>query len=308
MEMDIGSRLREARESKGLSLEQVQETTKIQKRYLQAIEKNEFKVLPGKFYTRAFIREYASAVGLDPEQVMEDHKGELPSYEDEGAIQYSRVQKTRKESTSKTSSSPKVFPGILTVLVIVVVMFMVWFFLSNNDSTGDGKAQDASGSNDEVSVPADSEGENSNEEPKESEKASDEGTSDTEDAEEASADDQKEDQPEEEPQAEFELAKQGTGSFPEHVYDVTGVEKGTLTIELSGRSYLEVHSPKNGENLIQPIEYTADKSPITLEISGKDQIYIKTGNAPGTTVKINDQEVEFPNPEISTQKLLLNFK
>lgn len=301
MEMDIGSRLKDARESKELSLEEVQENTKIQKRYLQAIENNEFKVLPGKFYTRAFIREYAAAVGLDPEQVMEEHKGELPTYEDEEAIQYSRVQKTSKEATAKTSASSRVFPSVLTVLIIVGALFMVWFFLLSNDSSENGKAQDTSESSDEVSVPGDS----SEEGQKEEEDASSEGTSD----EDQSAEKEQEDkQPEEKAEVEMNLVEEGSGGFPEHVYEVSGVKEGTLTIELTGTSYLEVHAPKNGENLIQPIEYTVDKSPITLELSGKEQLYIKTGNAPGTTVKVNDQEVEFPNKELSTQKLLLNFK
>ncbi|WP_232324770.1 helix-turn-helix domain-containing protein [Halobacillus mangrovi] len=303
MEMDIGSRLREARESKGLSLEEVQENTKIQKRYLQAIENNEFKVLPGKFYTRAFIREYAAAVGLDPEQVMEEHKGELPTYEDEEAIQYSRVQKTRKETTAKASGGSRVFPSLLTLLVIVGTLFMVWFFLLNNDSSENGKAQDTSESSDEVFVPADSEDDSSEEGQKEEEDAPSDGASD----EDQSAE-KEQDQAEEKPEVEMNLVEEGSGGFPEHVFEVSGVKEGTLTIELTGTSYLEVHAPKNGENLIQPIEYTIDKSPITVELSGKEQLYIKTGNAPGTTVKVNDQEVEFPNKELSTQKLLLNFK
>lgn len=304
MEMDIGSRMKEARESKGLSLEEVQENTKIQKRYLQAIENNEFKILPGKFYTRAFIREYAAAVGLDPEQVMEEHKGELPTYEDEEAIQYSRVQKTRKEPTATVSGGSRVFPGVLTVLVIVGTLFMVWFFLLNNDSSENGKAQDTSESSDEVFVPSDSEDASSDNGKQEEDTAS-EGTTDEDQTAEK---EQENNQAEEKPEVEMNLVEEGSGGFPEHVYEVSGVKEGTLTIELTGTSYLEVHAPKNGENLIQPIEYTVDKSPITVQLSGKEQLYIKTGNAPGTTVKVNDQEVEFPDKELSTQKLLLNFK
>ena len=61
--MEIGENLREAREAKEISLDDIQEMTKIQKRYLVAIEAEDFHVLPGRFYARAFIKEYAQAVG-----------------------------------------------------------------------------------------------------------------------------------------------------------------------------------------------------------------------------------------------------
>ncbi len=69
--MDIGAKLREARESKGMTLEDVQQRTKIQKRYLKAIEENNHSVMPGEFYTRAFIKEYAQTVGLNPDEVLQ---------------------------------------------------------------------------------------------------------------------------------------------------------------------------------------------------------------------------------------------
>ena len=62
---DIGDKLRSAREAKGLSIEDIEKATKIQSRYLTAIEDDDFDKLPGDFYVRAFIRQYAQVVGLD---------------------------------------------------------------------------------------------------------------------------------------------------------------------------------------------------------------------------------------------------
>ena len=67
---ELGNRLKEARLVKGLSLDDLQEITKIQKRYLIGIEEGNYSMMPGKFYVRAFIKQYAEAVGLEPEEII----------------------------------------------------------------------------------------------------------------------------------------------------------------------------------------------------------------------------------------------
>ncbi|PJH64289.1 DUF4115 domain-containing protein, partial [Salmonella enterica subsp. enterica serovar Enteritidis] len=64
----------------GYTLDDLQQTTKIQKRYLQAIEDWNTDILPGRFYARAFIKQYADIVGLDGEQLLEENV-EQPSKE-----------------------------------------------------------------------------------------------------------------------------------------------------------------------------------------------------------------------------------
>ncbi len=69
---ELGNRLKEAREEKGMSLDDLQAATKIQKRYLTALEEGNYDIIPGKFYVRAFIKQYAEAVGLDSELLFEE--------------------------------------------------------------------------------------------------------------------------------------------------------------------------------------------------------------------------------------------
>src|SRR5699024_5480846 len=77
--------------------------TKIQKRYLVAIEQDDFNALPGKFYARAFIKEYAQAVGLDPDEVLQGFdESEIAS--EEPATQYTRMNRTNQAKDSKGSS------------------------------------------------------------------------------------------------------------------------------------------------------------------------------------------------------------
>ena len=70
----VGNRLREARGRRKLSLQEVEEATKIRGRYLQAIEDEDWDGLPSDTYARAFIRTYAALVGLDGERLAEEQR------------------------------------------------------------------------------------------------------------------------------------------------------------------------------------------------------------------------------------------
>ena len=61
----IGERLQQAREAKGLSLDDVASQTRIPIRHLQHIEREEWDALPAVTYCVGFVRSYAGAVGLD---------------------------------------------------------------------------------------------------------------------------------------------------------------------------------------------------------------------------------------------------
>lgn len=65
-----GELLRQARESQGLPLDEIARGTHIRVEYLAAIEDNNFAQLPGDVYTRGFLRNYASFVGLNPQDVI----------------------------------------------------------------------------------------------------------------------------------------------------------------------------------------------------------------------------------------------
>jgi Helix-turn-helix domain len=74
MENRIGEVLRRARERREIELSEVEAATRIRVRYLRAIESEEWDVLPGGVYTRAFIRTYGSFLGLDGERLAEDYR------------------------------------------------------------------------------------------------------------------------------------------------------------------------------------------------------------------------------------------
>lgn len=70
----IGEKLRVEREQKGLSVEQIARDTNIAKRYLNALESEDFSVFPGDPYLIGFLRNYAEYLGLDPEEMVSLYK------------------------------------------------------------------------------------------------------------------------------------------------------------------------------------------------------------------------------------------
>ena len=71
---ELGLILQEARENKGLTLEEVQEETRINADYLGALENGEYGALPSPVHVRGFLRNYARFLDLDPKPLLERYK------------------------------------------------------------------------------------------------------------------------------------------------------------------------------------------------------------------------------------------
>ena len=77
MTTDVGSRLRQAREQRGLTLRDIASATKISMTALKAIERNEFTRLPGGVFRRAYVGAVACAVGLNADELTRDYRAQF---------------------------------------------------------------------------------------------------------------------------------------------------------------------------------------------------------------------------------------
>jgi cytoskeletal protein RodZ len=75
---EIGTRLREARERRGLELAEVERDTRIRARWLRALEEERFDQLPGRVYAIGFLRTYARYVGLEEQPFVDELSSRLP--------------------------------------------------------------------------------------------------------------------------------------------------------------------------------------------------------------------------------------
>jgi transcriptional regulator with XRE-family HTH domain len=67
---ELGKTLSQARVARGLTLEDCERDTRISKRYLDALEREDWRIFPAPVYSRAFLRTYAQYLSLDAHQLM----------------------------------------------------------------------------------------------------------------------------------------------------------------------------------------------------------------------------------------------
>lgn len=138
---ELGALLRRAREEKGLSLDDIQELTKIRKRYLEAIESGDYSVLPGTFYVRAFVKNYSEAVGLEPDEVLRVYQHEIPASPVEQTVEPIPARKPRRVKSQTSERFGKIGFNLVMWLFLVVIVVVVWYYYFNKDS-GDPKTVD----------------------------------------------------------------------------------------------------------------------------------------------------------------------
>lgn len=127
---DLGQLLKKARNERKLTLDDLQESTKIRKRYLEAIEEGDFKVLPGNFYTRAFIKSYAEAVGLDPEEVLRLYRNVIPDHTPEPKPDTGR---SRRRATANMDNVSKWMTSLLLFSFLLLIVIVIYSVAYNKD-------------------------------------------------------------------------------------------------------------------------------------------------------------------------------
>ncbi|MCL4542107.1 MAG: DUF4115 domain-containing protein [Chloroflexi bacterium] len=113
----VGQQLREAREARGISLEELSRETRIRLAYLEALERDEYERLPAIVYARGFLRTCASYLGLEPEVLLRQFE-----------MDYRPISPQRPQSPQEVpvtvwhGPSPRAMTGAVAIVVIVLVI------------------------------------------------------------------------------------------------------------------------------------------------------------------------------------------
>ncbi len=120
----LPERLLEAREQKGVDLYRAERDTKIRARYLAALERGDYRELPGAVYTKGFLRNYALYLGLDPDDVLlqwRRERGDAPTGTETGIVAPKPLTAPRR---GFTFSFGILVAAVLTVGVLLFVGYL----------------------------------------------------------------------------------------------------------------------------------------------------------------------------------------
>jgi cytoskeletal protein RodZ len=118
----LPQRLYAARERKRVDLSRAERDTKIRAHYLDALERGDWRALPGAVYTKGFLRNYALYLGLDPEEVLGDWRRERSDARETEPIVVPRALTAPRQGLSFTPGV--VWAVLLTVGVIAFAVYM----------------------------------------------------------------------------------------------------------------------------------------------------------------------------------------
>lgn len=129
----FGEKLKQEREKRKITLEQISVTTKIGTRMLQALEEDKFNQLPGGIFNKGFVRAYSRAVGLDEDQTVADYlqaSGDAPPVSTEIAPREDHAQENaeRVARLEASNETRRQLPwGLFAVgLLLIALVLSFW--------------------------------------------------------------------------------------------------------------------------------------------------------------------------------------
>ena len=129
------SLLKSHREAKGVEIQEIAEYTKINPKYLHAIESGDFKVLPN-VYMRLFLRSYAQFIGADTEQALDDYElhttGKVSAKMDNMPESSSEITSEELNGVAQILGNSPIPPKqIMTGLAVVLGLFIFFNLVSS---------------------------------------------------------------------------------------------------------------------------------------------------------------------------------
>ena len=115
MSLTLGEKLRQAREERGVSISEVAEQTRISALYLECIENDDYRTLPGGIFNKGFVKSFAKVVGIDEQEALHDYT-QLIANQGTPVVEEQKTYRSEVMTDDRSSSSS------LPTIIIAVVM------------------------------------------------------------------------------------------------------------------------------------------------------------------------------------------
>jgi cytoskeleton protein RodZ len=135
----VGAYLRQLRETRGVSLEEIARVTRVGSSYLHALEADDFAALPESVFTRGFVRAYCQALGETPDEALALYDGRREAPAPAPSAARSRLPSAAAHASTEAVARNRgpVFVSFILLVVLGVALFAVTLALQSGRETSD---------------------------------------------------------------------------------------------------------------------------------------------------------------------------
>jgi cytoskeleton protein RodZ len=128
MSLTLGEKIKQAREARGITISEVAEQTRISGLYLESIENNDYRGLPGGIFNKGFVKSYAKYVGLDEQEALKDYANLIA---EQGETNIEETKTYRPEVLTDDRNGSSSLPTIIFAVIILGLLAWGAFALVN---------------------------------------------------------------------------------------------------------------------------------------------------------------------------------
>ncbi len=128
MSITLGEKLREAREERGITLSEVAEQTRISPLYLESIEHDDYRNLPGGIFNKGFVKTFAKYVGINEQEALQDYANLIANT---AVAQETELKLYKPEVLTDDRSLSSMVPTIIGAVIVLALMTVGILFLVN---------------------------------------------------------------------------------------------------------------------------------------------------------------------------------
>ncbi|MBK6751787.1 MAG: helix-turn-helix domain-containing protein [Pyrinomonadaceae bacterium] len=165
MSQTLGEKLREAREERGISLSEVAEQTRISPHYIESIERDDYKPLPGGIFNKGFVKSFAKYVGVDEQEALADYSRAIAAKEgsDEADLKVYKPEVLTDDSSARSMIPTIIIAALILGLMTAGILFGLDYLNSpadppkaanaNSSNTGTNSNSAVAGTTSDATVP-----------------------------------------------------------------------------------------------------------------------------------------------------------